>query len=108
MIVTNGRGGFIGPAAAQLAEAGGGTIVNVSSTAAMLPLPGATAYAASKGALNNMTVSLARALAPSIRVNAVCPAGHERKAVGRGQRGQRTVQAGERSGDDVCRPDHQH
>jgi 3-oxoacyl-[acyl-carrier protein] reductase len=31
------------------------------------------AYAASKGALNTMTMSLGRALAPSIRVNAVCP-----------------------------------
>jgi 3-oxoacyl-[acyl-carrier protein] reductase len=31
------------------------------------------AYAASKGALNTMTISLARALAPKIRVNAICP-----------------------------------
>ena len=31
------------------------------------------AYAASKGALNTMTLSLARALAPLIRVNTVCP-----------------------------------
>src|SRR6202000_3290144 len=33
----------------------------------------AFAYAASKGALNTMTFSLARALAPLIRVNTVCP-----------------------------------
>ena len=31
------------------------------------------AYAASKGALNTMTLSLARALGPEIRVNTVCP-----------------------------------
>ena len=31
------------------------------------------AYAASKGALNTMTLSLARALAPNIRINTVCP-----------------------------------
>ena len=31
------------------------------------------AYAASKGALNTITLSLARALAPLIRVNTVCP-----------------------------------
>ena len=31
------------------------------------------AYACSKGALNTMTLSLARALGPEIRVNAVCP-----------------------------------
>jgi 3-oxoacyl-[acyl-carrier protein] reductase len=30
------------------------------------------AYVASKGALNAMTLSLARALAPNIRVNAIC------------------------------------
>ena len=51
----------------------GGTVVNVSSIAGITGLGSSVAYAASKGALNIMTLSLARALAPEIRVNAVCP-----------------------------------
>jgi 3-oxoacyl-[acyl-carrier protein] reductase len=52
---------------------GGGAIVNVSSIAAVTGIGTSVAYAASKGALNTMTLSLARALGPQIRVNAVCP-----------------------------------
>src|ERR1700744_1060820 len=48
-------------------------VVNVSSVAGISGIGSSVAYAASKGALNVMTVSLARALAPLIRVNAVCP-----------------------------------
>ena len=50
-----------------------GRIVNVSSIAGVAGIGSSVAYAASKGALNTMTKSLARALAPEIRVNAVCP-----------------------------------
>lgn len=50
-----------------------GAVVNVSSIAGVKGIGSSVAYAASKGALNNMTVSLARALAPAVRVNAVCP-----------------------------------
>lgn len=53
--------------------AGAGTVVNVSSIAGINGLGSSVAYVASKGALNTMTLSLARALAPTIRVNAVCP-----------------------------------
>ena len=48
-------------------------VVNVSSVAGIGGAGSSVAYAASKGALNTMTLSLARALAPLIRVNAVCP-----------------------------------
>ncbi|WP_213772075.1 SDR family oxidoreductase [Bradyrhizobium sp. dw_78] len=49
------------------------SVVNVSSVAGISGIGSSVAYAASKGALNTMTQSLARALAPLIRVNAVCP-----------------------------------
>src|SRR5947209_2579816 len=48
-------------------------VVNVSSVAGISGVGSSVAYAASKGALNTITYSLARALAPLIRVNTVCP-----------------------------------
>lgn len=51
----------------------GGAIVNVASTAAITGIGSSIAYAASKGAMVTMTLSLARVLGPSIRMNAVCP-----------------------------------
>ncbi len=52
---------------------GGASVVIVSSIAGVTGIGSSIAYASTKGALNTMTLSLARALAPSIRVNAVCP-----------------------------------
>src|SRR5947199_633709 len=66
-------------AARSLLEAGANAsgrasaVVNVSSVAGISGVGSSVAYAASKGALNTITYSLARALAPLIRVNTVCP-----------------------------------
>lgn len=58
---------------AGLKASGHGAVVNISSIAGLYGIGSSIAYAASKGALNTMTQSLARALAPLVRVNAVCP-----------------------------------
>jgi 3-oxoacyl-[acyl-carrier protein] reductase len=54
-------------------KAAHGCIVNVSSIAGSLGIGSSVPYIASKGALNAMTLHLARTLAPDVRVNAVCP-----------------------------------
>jgi 3-oxoacyl-[acyl-carrier protein] reductase len=56
-----------------LEAASSANVLMVSSIAAVSGMGSSVAYAASKGALNTMTLSLARALAPGIRVNAICP-----------------------------------
>ena len=48
-------------------------VVNISSIASMMGTGSSIAYMASKGALNAMTVGLARALGPRVRVNAIAP-----------------------------------
>jgi len=59
--------------APAMKKAGRGAVVNVSSIAGKNGMGSSMAYAASKGALNTLTMSLARVLGPEIRVNAVCP-----------------------------------
>jgi len=59
--------------APAMQKQGRGGVVNISSIAGVAGNGSSVAYAASKGALNTMTLSLARALGPEIRVNAVCP-----------------------------------
>lgn len=60
-------------AAPHMKAGGQGAIVNVSSIAGVMGVGSSIAYAASKGALITMTLSLARILGPEIRVNTVCP-----------------------------------
>jgi NAD(P)-dependent dehydrogenase (short-subunit alcohol dehydrogenase family) len=73
-------------AARSLLEAGEspGAVVNTSSIAGVTGIGSSVPYAASKGALTTMTLSLARALAPKIRVNAVCPGFIDTPWFGRG------------------------
>ena len=65
---------FLIQAALPHIRACGGTIVNVSSVAGNVAQPYATAYAAAKGGLTQLTKALALELSPEgIRVNAICP-----------------------------------
>lgn len=51
----------------------GGVIINFSSTAAFKPEPHTVPYGGAKAAINAMTVSLAKAFAPKVRVNCIAP-----------------------------------
>ena len=57
----------------RMVEAGGGSIINVSSTGAVRPTRDIVPYAAAKAGVNAMTVGLAHAFGPSVRVNAIMP-----------------------------------
>lgn len=59
----------------RMRERGGGAVVNITSVAAYSAARGMAAYGASKAAANSLTRSMARELAPVIRINAVAP-GH--------------------------------
>lgn len=50
-----------------------GSVVNVTSIGGVVAMPGRSLYGASKAAINSLTRSLARELAPDVRVNAVVP-----------------------------------
>lgn len=61
-------------AALRMAGAGKGVIINVSSVSSVIAVEGQTVYSATKGAVNSMTATMAKELAPrGIRVNAVAP-----------------------------------
>ncbi len=55
----------------RMAESGGGSIINISSTASLHPSPDAAAYGAAKAGLNSLTQSFAHALGPTVRVNCI-------------------------------------
>ena len=57
----------------SLRAGGHGSIVNITSIGGVLGRGSSMAYAASKGALNTLTLALARSLAPQVRVNAIAP-----------------------------------
>ena len=77
VLAVNLRGPFLvtqAVARRMIADGGGGSIVNVSSTASRLARPGIAHYGASKAGLNQLTAVTAVELAPhGIRVNAVLP-----------------------------------
>lgn len=75
IFAVNVKGKFQMARAAKAAlEAGeGGSIVLVSSVAGIAGVGSSIPYCASKAAVNNLTVTLARTFAPRIRVNAVAP-----------------------------------
>lgn len=57
----------------QMVQGHGGSIINVSSIAAVEPSPQSLPYATAKAGLNALTLGLARLFAPSVRVNAIMP-----------------------------------
>jgi 3-oxoacyl-[acyl-carrier protein] reductase len=78
ILSTNVRGPFatvraLRPLLEKSKQLGGAVIVNISSIAALTAMGSNVMYCASKAAVDNMTKSLARALAPRIRVVSVAP-----------------------------------
>lgn len=76
MMAVNVRGVFLCARAAipHIADAGGGSIINTSSTASLKPRPGTAAYTMAKAGVSAFTRALAVELGPqNIRVNALLP-----------------------------------
>jgi 3-oxoacyl-[acyl-carrier protein] reductase len=78
ILATNVRGSFatvraLAPLLRASTQAGGAVVVNISSIAARTAMGSNVMYCASKAALDSLTLSLARALAPAVRVVSVSP-----------------------------------
>jgi len=59
--------------AKRMADGAGGSIINISSSGSLVPLPMVVPYGSAKAALNAMSLSLAHEYAPKVRVNTICP-----------------------------------
>ena len=59
--------------AKRMDDGDGGVIINVSSSGALMPLPGVVPYGSAKAALNAMSRSLAAEYGPKVRVNTLSP-----------------------------------
>jgi NAD(P)-dependent dehydrogenase (short-subunit alcohol dehydrogenase family) len=57
----------------HMCSAGGGAIVNISSSGALRPQPAFAPYAAAKAGLNVLTATFAKEFGPAVRVNTVMP-----------------------------------
>jgi NAD(P)-dependent dehydrogenase (short-subunit alcohol dehydrogenase family) len=73
VLAVNLRGPFrlMAKVGEAMTEQGSGSIINISSSAAVRPRPGALPYAAAKAGLNTLTEGFAQALGPHVRVNAI-------------------------------------
>jgi NAD(P)-dependent dehydrogenase (short-subunit alcohol dehydrogenase family) len=60
-------------AGTRMSRAGGGSIINVSSIGSLRPGPDELVYACAKAGLNALTIGLAGAFGPKVRVNAILP-----------------------------------
>jgi meso-butanediol dehydrogenase / (S,S)-butanediol dehydrogenase / diacetyl reductase len=60
-------------AAVRMLAQGGGVIVNIGSVSGMVGMPNYASYNASKAGVIELTRTMALELAPTVRVNAICP-----------------------------------
>jgi NAD(P)-dependent dehydrogenase (short-subunit alcohol dehydrogenase family) len=58
---------------ARMAESGGGSIINIGTIGSLRPGKGEAVYSSAKAGLNALTIALADAYAPTVRVNAILP-----------------------------------
>ncbi len=64
---------FASQVAKRMRDGDGGTIINVTSSGPLMPLPGVVPYGSAKAALNAMTRSLAAEYGPTVRINTLSP-----------------------------------